>query len=88
VKQKTLLLWSVSVAIAIAVTVSALGAHELSQSGFYRQMPGIFIGLLVGFALDNQAVVIVLTIATNAYVYHLVLRFFIWTRRRFLSNRT
>lgn len=87
-KRKTLVLWSVSVAVAIAVTVSGLRAHESNQSGLYRQMPGILIGLLTGFALDNQAVVIVLTIATNAYVYHLVLRFFIWTGRRFLSNRT
>jgi hypothetical protein len=81
-------LWSVSVAVAIAVTVSGMRAHDVSQSGLYRQMPGILIGLLTGFALDNQVVVIVLTIATNAYVYNLLLRLFIWTGRRFLSSRT
>lgn len=37
-------------------------------------MPGIVLGLLAGFLFDSPTLVLAVTIATNAAVYHVILR--------------
>jgi uncharacterized membrane protein len=67
-------LWVISFAAAGALTASGMHAHNVGPGGFYRQMPGIVLGLFSGYFLDSPVVVIVVTIAANAVLYYFVLR--------------
>ena len=77
--SKKAILWTISISLAVVLTASGMHAHnQNSAAGMHRQMPGIVIGLLCGFALDNQIVVSVITIAANACSYYLLLSFLAW----------
>lgn len=81
--SKKAVLLAISVVLAVALTASGMHAHDRnSPAGLHRQMPGILIGLLCGFVLDNQSVVLVITIAANTCFYYLSLSFLAWVWSR------
>lgn len=67
----------------------AKNAAELhhTEAGLYRLMPGIILGLFVGFFLDSPNVVLIVTIAANAAVYRLLLKGTVWTYFRLVSSK-
>jgi len=72
--SKSAVLRAISMVLAAALTVSGLRAHaQNSLPGLCRQRPGVFIGLLSGFALDNQILVVIVTIAANTCFCYLLL---------------
>jgi hypothetical protein len=74
----------ISIVLAMALTASGMHAHgQNSPAGLYRQMPGVLIGLLWGFALDSQILVVAVTVAANTCFYYLVLSFLGWGWSRF-----
>ena len=77
------LLWMVSIATAAALTLSGMHAQQNGPAGFYRQMPGIVAGLLIGYALDSRILVSLTTIAANVCLYYLLLKVSarFWTRK-------
>jgi hypothetical protein len=81
--RRNLSLWTMSILTAAALTASGIhakNAAELSheQAGLYRQMPGIIVGLFSGYLLDNATIVLLVTVAANATLYYLALRFTVW----------
>lgn len=81
--SKKAVFWAVSILLAVALTASGMHAHnQNSPAGLSRQMPGILIGLLCGFAIDSQTVVFVVTIAANTCFYYLLLSFLAWVWSR------
>lgn len=81
--SKKAVLWTVSVAVAVILTAWGMHAHDRdAKAGLVPQMPGIILGLLCGFALDNQIAVGVVTVAANAYFYYLVLSLVAWAWTR------
>jgi len=72
-------LWLAPILLAIALCLSGTHAKNVAElhhteAGLYRLMPGIVLGLLAGFLFDSPTVVLAVTIATNAAVYHVSLR--------------
>lgn len=73
--------WTVSIVAAALLSASGMYAHDHAATaavrgtpaGLYRQMPGIFAGLLAGFALDSPVVVVIVTVAANSCLYYLAL---------------
>jgi hypothetical protein len=81
------ILWLISFTAATALAISAEHAKTVAEmshheAGLYRVMPGIIVGLLVGFAVDSPIVVAVVTVAANAALYCWVLRLAVWVWRR------
>ena len=86
------LLWAVSILLATTLCLSGMhakNAAELHQTeaGLYRLLPGIVLGLLVGWLLDNQTVVLIVTIAANAALYRLLLKGSVWIYSRVASAK-
>jgi hypothetical protein len=82
-KRRDLVLLTVSVVIAAALTASGIHAQnvaELShrQAGLYRQMPGIIVGLFSGYFLDSEEIVLLVTVAANAAFYYFAAQIAIW----------
>ena len=48
------------------------------QSGLYRQMPGIIVGLFSGYFLGSEEIVLLVTVAANAAFYYYAIRFVMW----------
>lgn len=76
-------LWAVSILLAVLICISGMHAKNAAElhhteAGLYRLMPGIVLGLFVGFFLDSPDVVLIVTIAANAAVYRLLLKGFVW----------
>lgn len=77
--SKKAVFWAISIVLAVALTVSGMHAHnQNSPAGLHQQMPGILIGLLCGFALDSQIMVVVITIVANTCFYYLLLSLLAW----------
>lgn len=85
--SKKAVFWAISIVLAVALTVSGMHAHnQNSPAGLYRQMPGVLIGLLCSFAIDNQIMVVVITIVANTCFYYLLLNFLAWVWSRLYSS--
>jgi hypothetical protein len=86
------ILWAVSILLAITMYISGMyakNAAELhhTEAGLYRLMPGIVLGLFVGFFLNSPNVVLIVTIAANAAVYRLLLKGSVWIYFRLVSPK-
>ena len=77
------ILWGVSLTVAVVLTATGMMAQP---AGMYRQMPGLFVGLIVGFLLDSKDAVFLVTIAINASLYFLILKLLYWLRTKLSAN--
>jgi hypothetical protein len=72
-------------ALAAAVATGAIGMlHQGYPPSWrlYLAMPGLLIGLLLGFSIDSQILVIPATIGANALVYYGIARGLLSLTRR------